>query len=53
MWAFIPMKTSSSIVTSCGNVGSIQAPAENVDNFLEEVLEGIFGRFFITHRPWR
>jgi len=24
-----------------------------VDNFLEEVLGGIFGRFFGSHRPWR
>ena len=24
-----------------------------VDNFLEEVLGVIFGRFFGTHRPWR
>jgi len=24
-----------------------------VDNFFEEVLGGIFGRFLGTHRPWR
>jgi hypothetical protein len=24
-----------------------------VDNFLEEVLGGILGRFLGTHRPWR
>ena len=24
-----------------------------VDNFLEEVLGAIFGRFLGTHRPWR
>jgi hypothetical protein len=24
-----------------------------VDNFLEEVLGEIFGRFLETHRPWR
>jgi hypothetical protein len=24
-----------------------------VDNFLEEVLGVIFGRFFTGHRPWR
>jgi len=28
-------------------------PAAIVDNFFEEVLGGIFGRFFGTHRPWR
>ena len=29
------------------------ARAGTVDNFLARVLEVIFGRFFITHRPWR
>ena len=28
-------------------------PAGIVDNFLEEVLGVIFGRFLGTHRPWR
>jgi hypothetical protein len=34
------------------NVRDLRQPA-NVDNFLEEVLGGIFGRFFTGHRPWR